>query len=68
MVGDKDVVAPRPQTSALPDLGTCLQMTKMETFTEVMHQVNKTKFCQQVGNELAAWILGLIQFPIDIYQ
>ena len=37
-------------------------------FLVVMHQVNEAKFRQQVGDELAARVLGLIQVHVDIYQ
>ena len=33
-----------------------------------MHQVDEAKFRQQVGNYLAARILGIIQVHIEIYQ
>ena len=33
-----------------------------------MHQVDEAKFCQQIGNDMAVQVLGLIQLHIDIYQ
>ena len=66
MVGDKDVVAPRPQTSALPDLGTCLQVAETFPLTEVAHQVDEAKLRQNISNELDAWVLGLIQVHSEV--
>ena len=34
----------------------------------MVHQVDEAKFCQQVGNELAARVLSLIQVHVEIYQ
>ena len=40
----------------------------MEEFSEVVHQVDEAKFCQQAGDDLAERVLGLIQLHVDISQ
>ena len=42
----------------------------METVTlpEVVHKVNKEKFHQNFGNDLATWVSGIIQVYVDIYH
>ena len=42
----------------------------METVTlpEVVHKVNEEKIHQNFGNNLAAWVSGLIQVYVDIYH
>ena len=41
---------------------------KKEALPEVAHQFDEAKFCQQVGDELAARVSGLIQVHVEIYQ
>ena len=65
-VGAKDVIASLPQNGALPDLCPCLQLAEMAPLPEVAHQVEEAKFCQNVRDELAARVLGLIQVHVDI--
>ena len=68
MASAKYVATPSPQHGALVDLGPRLQMTKTEMLPEVMHQVDVAKFRQQVGDNLAARALGIIQFHVEIPQ
>ena len=67
LVGAENVAPPLPQHGALEYLGSLIEMTKMETLMEVMHQVYEAKFHQQDGDKLATWVLGLIQVHVDIY-
>ena len=43
-------------------------MTETETLPEVVHQVDESKLCQHVDNELDAWVLGFIQVHVEIYH
>ena len=64
----KNVVVPCPQHGALAELCPRLQMTETTMLPEVMHQVDVVKFCQQVVNELAAQVLGIIQVHAEIFH
>ena len=41
-------------------------MTRTVLLTEVVHQVDESKLCQNVGNNLTARVLGLIQVHVEI--
>ena len=40
----------------------------MDTFPEMVHQIDEAKFLQQVGNKLFTRVSVLIQVHIEIYQ
>ena len=50
------------------ELGPQFHMTKKETFLEVMHHINDSRFHQQVDGKLAVRVLGLIQVHVEISQ
>ena len=66
MVSSEDAVSPHLQHGDLLYLFPRLQVTETVPLLEVAHQVNYYKLRQHVSENLAAWVLGLIQVHVEV--